>query len=630
MKSIVSRFLLVLVLVLSFSLIIASPVRGDVSIDTADGGGAISADTSQGAAGEAWTSLDALVIDENANDDIAASQTDVTLILHAPAGFRFRAGVNPNISGPAGDITAIVVTSTTATDITITFSTDALADADDVITIGDVTAIDVQPTAGTPLATGNILSVGSTCTIAGIDGATNFGTLTEVAGAITGLAIIQEPTDTLVNVAIAPAITVRATDQFTNNVSGQNVVATLIAGTGALGGTDTQATNANGIATFNDLTIDTVGPGKQLRFTATVTVDSALFNIVTYGITVNPTSGLITTEDGGTDTFTIVLNTQPANDVTIGLTSSKTWEGLVSADSVTFTNGNWNTPQTITVTGVDDVEVDGDSPYTIITAPSVSADGNYNNIDADDVSVINVDNDVGGGGGEPAPGTNDFSDIVTSSGEFTQEVTATSNDNQVELNIDAGIVGQTSTGQPVSQISIFRMYSPPAPPADASVIGLTYDFRPDGATFSEPVTITFTYNPNNIPAGFNEEDLSIALYNESTGEWVVLDNIVVDTVNHTITGETNHFSAFTVMAFTVPAAFSVSNLTLSPTEVDIDEVSTVSVTVANTGDLSGTYDVVLMIDSAVTDTTQVTLGGNTSQVVSFEVSLDTAGSTRCN
>ena len=40
----------------------------------------------------------------------------------------------------------------------------------------------------------------------------------------------------------------------------------------------------------------------------------------TAGITVKPTSGLVTTEAGGTATFTIVLNTQPTADVTIGLT----------------------------------------------------------------------------------------------------------------------------------------------------------------------------------------------------------------------------------------------------------------------------------------------------------------------
>ena len=36
------------------------------------------------------------------------------------------------------------------------------------------------------------------------------------------------------------------------------------------------------------------------------------------GITVAPTSGLVTTEAGGAATFTVVLNAQPTADVTIG------------------------------------------------------------------------------------------------------------------------------------------------------------------------------------------------------------------------------------------------------------------------------------------------------------------------
>ncbi|MBI5055580.1 MAG: hypothetical protein HZB61_03050 [Nitrospirae bacterium] len=112
------------------------------------------------------------------------------------------------------------------------------------------------------------------------------------------------------------------------------------------------------------------------------------------GITVTPTSGLTTTEAGGTATFTIVLNSQPASDVTIGLSSGDTTEGSVSPSSLTFNSANWNTPQTVTVTGVNDDTDDGDIAYTIVTAGAASTDANYNGLDASDVSVTNTDNDV--------------------------------------------------------------------------------------------------------------------------------------------------------------------------------------------------------------------------------------------
>jgi outer membrane protein assembly factor BamB len=111
-------------------------------------------------------------------------------------------------------------------------------------------------------------------------------------------------------------------------------------------------------------------------------------------ITVTPTSGLVTTEWGGTATFTIVLDSQPAADVIIGLTSSDTTEGTVSPSIVPFTAANWDLPQTVTVTGANDFVVDGDIVYTVLTAAAASADGGYNNLNASDVEITNYDNDV--------------------------------------------------------------------------------------------------------------------------------------------------------------------------------------------------------------------------------------------
>ena len=111
------------------------------------------------------------------------------------------------------------------------------------------------------------------------------------------------------------------------------------------------------------------------------------------GITVLPASGLVTTEAGGADTFTVVLNTQPTADVTIDLNSSDTSEGTVSPGSLTFTANNWDTAQSVQVTGTDDVLADGDIVYTIATAAAVSGDADYDGLDPDDVLVTNEDDD---------------------------------------------------------------------------------------------------------------------------------------------------------------------------------------------------------------------------------------------
>src|SRR5256885_5816704 len=114
------------------------------------------------------------------------------------------------------------------------------------------------------------------------------------------------------------------------------------------------------------------------------------------GITVVPGSGLTTTEGGGTATFTVVLTSQPTANVTIGLSSSDLTEGRVAPASVTFTPGNWNTAQTVTVTGVDDLVADGAVAYTIVTAGATSTDGIYNGMNPADVGVTNADDDTAG------------------------------------------------------------------------------------------------------------------------------------------------------------------------------------------------------------------------------------------
>lgn len=117
----------------------------------------------------------------------------------------------------------------------------------------------------------------------------------------------------------------------------------------------------------------------------------------TAGIIVNPTSGLITSENGQKATFTIKLASKPVGanvSVKVPLTSSRPLEGSVSPPSVTFDALNWNSAQTVTVQGLNDDVADGPQSYTIITQPASSTDPNYFNLNADDVSVTNIDNDT--------------------------------------------------------------------------------------------------------------------------------------------------------------------------------------------------------------------------------------------
>ncbi|MEG4112953.1 MULTISPECIES: FG-GAP-like repeat-containing protein, partial [unclassified Microcoleus] len=133
--------------------------------------------------------------------------------------------------------------------------------------------------------------------------------------------------------------------------------------------------------------------------TPTITIATATTTITNddkAGFTINPTALTTSEVVGGTATFTVKLNSQPTADVKLGLSSSNPTEGTVSTNSLTFTPANYNQPQTITVSGVDDLVADGPQPYKIVTAAAVSTDVNYNNVDPEDVTVTNSDNETPG------------------------------------------------------------------------------------------------------------------------------------------------------------------------------------------------------------------------------------------
>jgi hypothetical protein len=135
----------------------------------------------------------------------------------------------------------------------------------------------------------------------------------------------------------------------------------------------------------------------------------------TAGVTLVPPSGLVTTESGGEAMLGIVLNHAPAADVTIGLSSDRPTEGTVSPPSLIFTPLNWMAPQMVTITGVNDDVADGEQAYSVVTAPIVSADPEYNGFDADDALVKNQDNDSAGVTLTPSTGlrTSETGDMTT-------------------------------------------------------------------------------------------------------------------------------------------------------------------------------------------------------------------------
>jgi hypothetical protein len=101
-----------------------------------------------------------------------------------------------------------------------------------------------------------------------------------------------------------------------------------------------------------------------------------------------------TTEAGGTASFTVALSSQPTDTVTIALTSDTPAEGNVTQPlipTLTFTTGDWNIPQPVTVTGADDSIVDNSVAFNITLNPDSVNDSIYKALPDENVALTNVD-----------------------------------------------------------------------------------------------------------------------------------------------------------------------------------------------------------------------------------------------
>jgi hypothetical protein len=115
------------------------------------------------------------------------------------------------------------------------------------------------------------------------------------------------------------------------------------------------------------------------------------------GVTVTQSGGsTAVTEGGATDTFTIVLNTAPTANVAVATNGGT--QLTTAPTSMTFTPTNWNVPQTVTVTAIDDAAVEG-THSGFVGIGVASTDPAYNTVTVPAITVSITDNDSGGGAG---------------------------------------------------------------------------------------------------------------------------------------------------------------------------------------------------------------------------------------
>ena len=179
-------------------------------------------------------------------------------------------------------------------------------------------------------------------------------------------------------------------------------------------------------------------------------------------ITITEAGGTTVSEDGSTttDTYTVVLDSQPSASVTVTATAGAGAQvqgpgGTAGgAATLTFTTTNWNQAQTITVTGVDDdIDNTGDARTVTIAHAASSTDSTYTIANAGEVSVTVTDDDTAGlvftpdpvSVGEGATGSYTVALASEPSASVTVTITGQGGSTDLTLDTDSGMAGDQNT-----------------------------------------------------------------------------------------------------------------------------------------------------------------------------------------
>ena len=354
-------------------LLFASFTNAQVTVTPATGGTNISADKAANAAAGSFTTLGNIVLTASAsgNFSVGANQT---LILTAPIGWNFKPSTGSVGVGSPNDFSSVPTINVSSTTITVTYSITSTSKAD-VLTIS---LIQVQAIEGGAISSsGSIYRAtgagGGTATISGItttanadgsgSGVTNFGSLTQVVGAINKL-LVTLPGETFTDAATKAAsgnsgtVTaqtagtafnipkITATDQFFNIITSYSGAKTIsYSGPGGsptytssvsftLGvSTTTLATNLLKAETTTITASDgtTTGPASS-----GLTVNAGIFSklrLLMPGVTAAPgtatgKSGTPTAQTAGTP-FNVTVDAVDAN-----------WNVVSSTDNISITSSD--------------------------------------------------------------------------------------------------------------------------------------------------------------------------------------------------------------------------------------------------------------------------------------------------
>ncbi len=121
--------------------------------------------------------------------------------------------------------------------------------------------------------------------------------------------------------------------------------------------------------------------GRTRRVTIADDDDEGVSVAPAPGATVTPTA--LTIDEGSSGAYTVKLNTAPSDDVTVTV-SGESGDVTVNPDSLTFTDQNYGTAQTVTVSAASDEDATADAEVWLSHGAS---GGGYDSVTIDDVDV---------------------------------------------------------------------------------------------------------------------------------------------------------------------------------------------------------------------------------------------------
>jgi len=177
------------------------------------------------------------------------------------------------------------------------------------------------------------------------------------------------------------------------------------------------------------------------------------------------------TEAGSTATFTVVLDTQPLSDVVLTVVSADTGETTVSPATLTFTTANWDTTQTVTVTGVDD-SIDDDNQDTTVTiaVDDDNSDNAFDGLADQTVTATTTDDDTVSTPGAPsavlavagpqsalvtweAPASDGGATVTTYQVDYSSDAAITWTTTATDATLSHTVEGLTAGGEYVFRVS---------------------------------------------------------------------------------------------------------------------------------------------------------------------------------